>query len=192
MLDIFGHFLPAVKPHPRNHSRARKLHSIRNGLRRYTPVHRIVTMRFVVLLVALFRSREALMSQDSSCCTLDVKASTDQPAELHVVITNLQEAQVGFLSWLAPDVCLRVNVLGENGRMPALTKRGELILSGRRLNGGMQQTKPLDRGEKLSEVLDLRTLYTFTKGRYVVTVFRDVYIGAKRIELQGKTTITIP
>jgi hypothetical protein len=56
----------------------------------------------------------------------------------------------------------------------------------------LQQTKALNRGEKLSEVLDLRTLYTFKPGKYDIVVLRDVYIGDRKIELQGRITILVP
>ena len=149
-------------------------------------------MRLVILLVALFSSCRELMAQNSSCCRLDVTAPKEPQTELHVVVTNVRDAPVSYFRWRAADANFRVNIVSSNGNMPILTERGELIRSGRPLNGSMQQTKPLTHGEKLNEVLDLRTLYTFKPGKYVVTVFRDVYIGEKRIELQGKTTITVP
>jgi hypothetical protein len=149
-------------------------------------------MRFVILLVALLSSCQGRSQDPPSCCRLEITTSVDQPTELHVVVTNLKDAPVSAFRWLAPELNLRVNIDGENGNVPVLTKHGELIRSGRPLNGSLQQTAVLHPGDKLTEVFDLRRLYTFKTGRYVVTVFRDVSIGDKKIELQGKTTILVP
>lgn len=110
----------------------------------------------------------------------------------NVVVTNVRDMPVSFLRWLAPQFNLRVKIDGENGNIPTPTELGELIRSGRPHNGSLQQTKALNRGEKLSEVLDLRTLYTFKPGKYDIVVLRDVYIGDRKIELQGRITILVP
>jgi hypothetical protein len=91
------------------------------------------------------------------------------------------------LSHSAPEFALRIKIIGASNRVPTPT---EYARRGVSVGGNLAFT--LRQNQTFTQVLDLRTLYELARDTYTVTVFRDVFVGGKKTELQGKTTIRVP
>jgi hypothetical protein len=87
--------------------------------------------------------------------------------------------------WVAEEYNLRIQIRDNNGSEPKRTDFGKGVLlppQGSRLRDPI-----LKQGETLTAVLDVQKQYVLTTGTYTVTLFRDVFVGEKKIVVQGRS-----
>ena len=142
----------------------------------------------ILLIIALVAcGRVSPQTSDPMCCRLEVSLRPNS-TELVVAVTNVEIAKVNVLR-TSTENDVRIQLRGADGREPERTEQGKRILTTR--PRGSVHFRPLAKEQTLTETLELRELYILRTGSYALTVFREVYIGEKKVELQTKTTIQV-
>ena len=142
-----------------------------------------------ILLIA-FASIPTLVQQaPSSCRRLDVEVQPFNPAELKLIVTNIEEPTVGVLFMRAPTD-FTFSVTGTDGGTPELTEEGKILFD--KVRGGSRVLRELARGDSLVQILDLRKIYILPAGTYHVALERAVLRNDVPIVLKAQIKISIP
>jgi hypothetical protein len=142
----------------------------------------------VILALVASTSRVSPQTSQSSCCHAEASIRPNS-TQLEVTVKNLEEAKVHAVR-TGVEFDLRILIRAADGREPERTELGKRLLTTR--YRGSVHAATLDKGKTWKDTLDLRTLYVLKSGAYALTVFRDVYIGEKKLELQANTTFRAP
>jgi hypothetical protein len=143
----------------------------------------------ILLLLPLFFSSVSVFPQrgeESSCCRFEVSTERDNSTALKFTLTNLREQPIQLLR-SSGELDFRLDIWGADGRRPELTNYAK-----REVVVGSSMEMTLNRGQSMTQQINLRNLYVLKKDTYTVTISRDVFIEAKRIELRQKLTVQVP
>ena len=146
-------------------------------------------VRLLLVLLVLTSPRTLSQSLENSCCRLDLSAQ-DVPTRIQFVLTNLHSEPVRTARWVAESYNVQIQVSRSDGSEPERTDVGKGVL--RPKQGSRIVDVILKKGEKITTVLDVRDQFILKTGTYTVKASREVFIGEKKIEVQGQTTIRVP
>lgn len=145
-------------------------------------------MRF---LLTLFLASSAIQGQaiNTACCRLDILVGKLKPAEVEVVVVNLNEENVRVVR-TAPEFDLRIDIRkASDGQSPTLTALGKKFRS---VKPRSVSSETLTKGATTKQTVDLMQIYDLKSGTYRVSISRDVVVRGQTVPIEGKTTLTIP
>jgi len=146
-------------------------------------------MRTLLFLIALFAMTPVHAGQALDTCCRLTAFNPGKTMELQIAVTNLQDQSLLIHQTLA-EWDLRLDIRDANGQQVTLTDYGRHVATVER--SGSLRKHTLARDQQFTQSIDLGKVYELTSGSYSITVFRDVFLGEKTVELKTTTTIRIP